>query len=167
MRGFHHLALRVRDVERSLGFYAGVLGLPELDRRPGPEGGLEAAWLVLEPGILMLERTLRGEGAEAGSGHVLAIGVQDLGAWGQRLFEAGIAVVDRTDATLFVQDPDGHRVGLSVYPGHFSVATKTRSQSSGGGSSRKPRHRSARTRLGGSSGSRSRRRKAPPKSRSQ
>ena len=35
--------------------------------------------------------------------------------WEQRLREAGIPVDDRTESTLFVSDPDGHRVGLSVY----------------------------------------------------
>jgi hypothetical protein len=28
---------------------------------------------------------------------------------------AGVAVRDRTANTLYVQDPDGHRVGLSVF----------------------------------------------------
>jgi hypothetical protein len=27
-----------------------------------------------------------------------------------------VAIADRTAATLYVIDPDGHRVGLSVFP---------------------------------------------------
>jgi hypothetical protein len=41
--------------------------------------------------------------------------VEDLHAWEERLAAAGIAIDDRTGATLFVRDPDGHRVALSVY----------------------------------------------------
>jgi catechol 2,3-dioxygenase-like lactoylglutathione lyase family enzyme len=108
----HHLALRVADCARAAAFYSGVLGLPELRRR---EDGA-ALWLRAGDAILMLERSLRGVGPNAGSGHVLALEVHDLAAWETRLTQAGIAVVDRTDHTLYVQDPDGHRVGLSVFP---------------------------------------------------
>jgi len=64
----------------------------------------------------MLEHALRGEGPESGSGHLLALEVDDLAAWERRLAEAGVAIVDRTPATLYVRDPDGHRVGLTVHP---------------------------------------------------
>ena len=69
----HHLALRVADVERALGFYAGVLGLPELRRFEEPDGRLRSAWLQAGPLVLMLEHRLRGAGPEAGSGHVLVV----------------------------------------------------------------------------------------------
>ena len=170
--GFHHVALRVRDVERALRFYSGLLGLPQLRRREA-DGRIQAAWLDLDPGILMLERKLRGKGGR-GSGHLLALSIRDLAVWTRRLTRAGIPIPDRTEATLYIQDPDGHRVGLSRFPlrgawrrTHFSVATKTPSQSRGGGSARKRRQRSRRTRLGGSSRKPSRAARAPAKSRSQ
>jgi catechol 2,3-dioxygenase-like lactoylglutathione lyase family enzyme len=65
--------------------------------------------------VLMLERALKGTGPERGSGHVLVFAVNDLSAWEARLQEAGIPVDERTAYTLYVRDPDGHRVGLSVY----------------------------------------------------
>lgn len=106
----HHVALRVADCERSAAFYSGLLGLLEV-RRSG-----SAVWLRLGGGILMLEQRLRGAGPEAGSGHLLALAVDDLPAWEARLAQAGVAIVDRTEHTLYVQDPDGHRVGLSRFP---------------------------------------------------
>lgn len=112
MRGIHHLALRVADVERSRAFYAGLLGLPEL-RRFEEEGRLRSVWLQAGDAVLMLESRLRGGGPEGGSGHLLAFPVDDLHAWAQRLAAAGVAVLDRTEHTLYVRDPDGHRVGLS------------------------------------------------------
>jgi hypothetical protein len=63
----------------------------------------------------MLERGLRGAGPDSGSGHLLAFIVDELGAWEVRLRAHGVSVVDRTPATLYVSDPDGHRVGLSVH----------------------------------------------------
>jgi catechol 2,3-dioxygenase-like lactoylglutathione lyase family enzyme len=109
----HHVALRVTDAERSTAFYR-ALGLREL-RRLEDGGRLRSVWLRAGEAVLMLETTLRGRGAESGSGHLLAFGVEDLVACEEALRRAGIPVEDRTAATLYVRDPDGHRVGLSVF----------------------------------------------------
>jgi catechol 2,3-dioxygenase-like lactoylglutathione lyase family enzyme len=111
----HHIALRVADVEQALAFYTGVLGLREKRRFAEVDGGLRSAWLQAGALVLMLERDLRGGGPEAGSGHVLAFAVSDLSAWQERLAIAGLHIDDRTDHTLFVRDPDGHRVALSDF----------------------------------------------------
>jgi catechol 2,3-dioxygenase-like lactoylglutathione lyase family enzyme len=110
----HHLALRVADCARAAAFYTGVLGLPEL-RRHEDSGRLRAIWLRAGEAVLMLETALRGRGAETGSGHLLALAVDDLGVWEARLRAASVAIDDRTAHTLYVRDPDGHRVGLTVY----------------------------------------------------
>jgi catechol 2,3-dioxygenase-like lactoylglutathione lyase family enzyme len=111
----HHLALRVEDPERSASFYAGVLGLLELRRFPAADV-TASIWLAAGDAVLMLERALRGAGPEQGSGHLLALQVDDLAVWEARLLAAGVAIDDRTAFTLYVRDPDGHRVGLSTYP---------------------------------------------------
>jgi glyoxylase I family protein len=111
----HHLALRVADLERSSTFYSDLLGLP-VRRRLEDECGLRAVWLDAGPVVLMLERELRGGGDASGSGHLLALAVTDLEAWSERLRAAGVAVVDRTEHTLYFRDPDGHRVGVSAFP---------------------------------------------------
>jgi glyoxylase I family protein len=111
----HHLALRVADVERSVAFYAGLLGLVERRRLPAEDGSLRSVWLEADGVVLMLEGRLRGAGPGEGSGHMLAFAVDDLAAWEARLRAAGIAVDDRTAYSLYVRDPDGHRVGLTAY----------------------------------------------------
>jgi glyoxylase I family protein len=110
----HHVALRVSDCERSLAFYSGLLGLPEV-RRIEEKGALRAVWVAAGDAVLMLERALRGAGPDAGSGHVLAFEAGDLDRWEARLAAAGVPIDDRTEETLFIRDPDGHRVGLSVH----------------------------------------------------
>jgi glyoxylase I family protein len=110
----HHLALRVADCERAAAFYTGVLGLPEL-RRFDDGGGLRSIWLRAGDVVLMIERSLRGRGPDEGSGHLLALAVDSLPEWQARLDAAGVPVDDRTPFTLYVRDPDGHRVGLTVY----------------------------------------------------
>ena len=112
---FHHIALRVKDVSRSVAFYTEVLGLEEV-RRNETDAGLRSAWLRVGPSLLMVERTLRGRGARSGSGHLVAFRVSALGPWLKRLSRLGVTLDDRTDYTLYFRDPDGHRVGLSVFP---------------------------------------------------
>lgn len=110
----HHLALRVADCARAAAFYTGLLGLPEL-RRFEDAGRLRSVWVRAGDAVLMLERDLRGLGPDQGSGHLLALAVDSLPEWEARLTAAGVAVDDRTAHTLYVRDPDGHRVGLTVY----------------------------------------------------
>ena len=110
----HHVALRVADPLVSLGFYSGVLGLPEI-RRFDEAGRLRSVWVRAGAAVLMLEREIKA-GPASGSGHVLTFEVDDLEDWRRRLETAGRSVVDRTESTLFVLDPDGHRVGLTVFP---------------------------------------------------
>ena len=76
---------------------------------------MRAVWVAAGETVIMLERVLRGAGPDTGSGHVLAFAVDDLDAWRERLAAASIPIDDRTPQTLFIRDPDGHRVGLSVY----------------------------------------------------
>ena len=110
----HHLALRVSDCARAAAFYSGLLGLPEL-RRFEDASGLRSIWLRAGDVVLMLETSLRGRGPAEGSGHLLALSVGSLADWEARLQAAGVAVDDRTPHTLYVRDPDGHRIGLTVY----------------------------------------------------
>ena len=114
----HHLALRVADCDRSAAFYSGVLGFPEV-RRIEDADRLRAIWLRAGDVVLMLETALRGAGPEAGSGHVLVFAVEGgaLPAWEERLAAERVPIDDRTAYTLYVRDPDGHRVGLTVFDG--------------------------------------------------
>jgi glyoxylase I family protein len=112
----HHLALRVRDPEAAAAFYTKVLGLREV-RRFAEGDGLRSVWLAAEDTLLMLERSLRGAGTSDGSAHLLAFAVEDLLSWEDRLTRAAVPISDRTPHTLYFCDPDGHRLGVTTFPG--------------------------------------------------
>lgn len=111
----HHLALRVIDPDLSARFYGGLLGLRELSRHAGADGSPRAVWLALGDAVLMLERSLLPPGPSSGSAHVLVLGVDDLSVWEAKLAVAGVTIVERTAFTLYLHDPDGHRLGLSTF----------------------------------------------------
>jgi catechol 2,3-dioxygenase-like lactoylglutathione lyase family enzyme len=111
----HHVALQVKDCERSAQFYGGLLGLAVLKRHEEEGGALRAVWLAAGDAVLMIERTLRGRPRATGSRHLLCFEIEDLLQWEARLYGAGVKIDDRTQSTLYISDPDGHRVGLSVY----------------------------------------------------
>lgn len=115
MTGIHHIALRVRNCGASARFYEQAFGLREI-RQVRSDDGLRAVWLAAGDTVLMLERSLKGTGEGAGSGHVLVFPTPDLGAAEERFKALGIAVSDRTASTLYVEDPDGHRAGVSTFP---------------------------------------------------
>jgi glyoxylase I family protein len=110
----HHVALRARDCLVSARFYEQAFGLGEI-RRTEQEGVVRAIWLRAGDSVLMIERSLRGTGHPEGSGHVLIFEALSLDQAEKRLKAAGIPIVDRTPSTLFVEDPDGHRAGVSVH----------------------------------------------------
>ena len=128
----HHLALRVTDPVRSARFYNAVLGLDVIAEHRGDDGAVRSVWLALGDAVLMLERDIKLHGPSGlrelhgpsglrelpgpeGSGHVLVVAVAELAAAEAKIRAAGAEVADRTAYTLYFRDPDGHRVGVSVY----------------------------------------------------
>jgi catechol 2,3-dioxygenase-like lactoylglutathione lyase family enzyme len=122
--GVHHVAILVRDLPGAEVFYRQVLGLPVLRRWPSADGGGErSVWLDLGGGaFLALERTTEGAAAaepeQAPGLHLLALRIAAAarGDWEARLVAAGVRVTHRTAYTLYFQDPEGNRVGLSHWP---------------------------------------------------
>ena len=126
--GVHHVAIAVRDLEAVVVFYTGVLGLPIVRRWPvaGAEKRDRSVWLDLGSGaFLALERAadveVAGEGAAVERTHgylmiALRITAAARAHWEARLAAAGVAVVHRTDYTLYIADPEGNRIGLSHWP---------------------------------------------------
>ena len=145
VRGLDHVSVTCADLDRSLAFYHGVLGIPVRDRGElaGPEidavlgvQGVDGAFADLELGegrTLELLEYRHPSGAPAdsavhrpGGGH-LALRVDDVDALAARLRHAGFApgsaaTLDEPGSfwhgarLLYVQDPDGAVVELIQRP---------------------------------------------------
>jgi catechol 2,3-dioxygenase-like lactoylglutathione lyase family enzyme len=148
--GLDHAGLSVADLERSLAFYEGLLGLPlaGIAREESPDisaivgqGGVRvriADLMLPGGGVLELLQYEHPAGApvqashtQAGTAHV-ALGVRDLTALHARLVAAGVDIVSERPVTLhtgdhwngatvlYVRDPDRNVIELIERPASSS-----------------------------------------------
>ena len=122
--GVHHIAIKARDIRRTATFYAEVLGLKETHRNVD-EVGLRSVWFECGNVIVMVERSAASGDAEPRPFtddppglHLLALAIPNdgRGYWTQKLTSLGHAPVHETDFTVYVQDPEGNRIGLTTWP---------------------------------------------------
>lgn len=125
-----HTMIRVLDLDKSLNFYADVLGLRESHRLDFPDFAL--VYLRNPENDAELELTLNKGRTEAythgtGYGHV-AVVVDDLDSEHARVAAAGygpapIKEFKRGDELLarffFIQDPDGYKIEVLQRHGHY------------------------------------------------
>ena len=124
IQAFHHLAIQVRDLERTAAFYRGVIGLSEQVRHYREDGTLRSIWLDLPGGGFIALEGCSGAAAidefraDSPGFHLLAFRI-DAAARAEverELEQHGVSIVHRTRWTLYVRDPEGNRVGLSHHP---------------------------------------------------
>ncbi|NML13912.1 VOC family protein [Azohydromonas caseinilytica] len=125
-----HSMIRVLDLQKSMDFYADVLGLRESHRLDFPDFTL--VYLRNDENDFELELTLN-KGREepythgTGYGHI-AVAVADVAAEHARLVAAGrepapVKEFKRGDELLarffFIQDPDGYKIEVLERHGHY------------------------------------------------
>jgi lactoylglutathione lyase len=122
---FLHTMIRVRDLEASLAFYTGLLGMKLLRRRDYPDGKFTLAFVGFgeEADHTVVELTHNWGRAEPyalgeGFGH-LALGVPDIYKACDELKAAGVKITrppgpmkHGTTVIAFVEDPDGYKIEL-------------------------------------------------------
>lgn len=119
-----HTMLRVVDLERSLAFYSGVLGMKLLRRTDYPEGKFTLAFVGFDDeassAVIELTHNWGVEKYELGTafGHI-AIEVADAYAACEKIKQRGGKVVREAGpmkhgltVIAFVEDPDGYRIEL-------------------------------------------------------
>jgi len=125
--------LRVSDLERSIAFYTGPLGMRLLRRRDYPAGRFTLAFVgygeEASDAVVELTYNWDGQSYEHGTafGHV-AVGVADAYEACRVLEAAGVSIVrpagpmkaDPDEVIAFAQDPDGYRIELVQAP-HVSA----------------------------------------------
>ena len=124
-----HTMLRVNDLEKSLAFYTGLLGMKLLRRREVPEGKYTLAFVGYGPedSHAVLELTYnwgRSEPYQVGNayGHI-ALGLPDVRATCEGLAAAGAKITRPpgpvkfgTTVIAFIEDPDGYKIELIERP---------------------------------------------------
>jgi len=119
-----HTMLRVVDLEKSLAFYTGVLGMKLLRRTDYPEGKFTLAFIGFDDetnsAVIELTHNWGVEKYELGSafGHI-AIEVEDAYAACEKIKQRGGKVVREagpmkhgSTVIAFAEDPDGYRIEL-------------------------------------------------------
>lgn len=119
---FNHMALSVRDVDRSAEFYKNVLKLPEITNRSKLEG---VRWFSLGDGKELHLIAIIKEPVTANKALHLALTTADFDSFFKELARSGIAYSDwpgaagkinvRADGVkqVFFQDPDGYWIEIN------------------------------------------------------
>jgi catechol 2,3-dioxygenase-like lactoylglutathione lyase family enzyme len=119
--GIRHVALNVRDVQNSIQFYSGVLGM-KLEWMPDPEN----AYLTSGEDNLALHKSPAG--VEPGTNQLVHhIGIvvrnpEDVDKWAERLRNLGISLVQEPKShrdgarSFYFRDPDGLLIQLIYHP---------------------------------------------------
>lgn len=122
MSSFLHTMIRVKDLDRSVAFYTGPLGMKELRRREVPEGKYTLVFVGYGDGP-EVELTYNWDQAQpyeigGGFGH-LAVGMPDVYGACERMRGQGVKITREpgpvkfgTTVIAFVEDPDGYKVEL-------------------------------------------------------
>ena len=126
--------VRVGDLERSLAFYTGAMGMRLLRRKDYPGGRFTLAFVGYgdesDTAVLELTHNWDTSAYEIGSGYGhIAIGVDDIQATCASITAAGGRVVREpgpmkhgSTVIAFVEDPDGYKVELIELSSRASAA---------------------------------------------
>jgi lactoylglutathione lyase len=120
-----HTMIRVGDLERSVAFYTGPMGMKELRRRDVPDGKYTLVFVGYaeeSTGAAVIELTYNYGTASYDMGNAfghLAVGVPDIYATCDKLRAAGAKITREpgpvkfgTTVIAFVEDPDGYKIEL-------------------------------------------------------
>lgn len=120
----NHVALHVRDLDKSCAFYLKVL---QLEPIPRPAFSFAGAWFRLGERQELHLIGDRGEPVYSHNrGNHFALLVDDMAAWEQHFRSIGVTYLPRRTRPdgayqIYVIDPDGHYIELCTSPGMAPV----------------------------------------------
>lgn len=119
-----HTMLRVGDLDRSIAFYVGVLGMRLLRRQDFPDGRFTLAFVGFgdeaDSTVIELTHNWDTQNYDIGTGYGhIAISVDDVYAMAEKIKAAGGKIVREagpmkhgTTILAFAEDPDGYKIEL-------------------------------------------------------
>ena len=120
------MAIQCNDLAEMVRFYHKVLKLPIVHRWPAEEGeplGDRSVWVGSGRSVIALERcrgpvTRTPWRSDAPGMHLLALQIflHNRDRWHDWFDHHGVPVVSESRWTLYIEDPEGNRIGLSHYP---------------------------------------------------
>lgn len=136
IQNFSHVVMSVSDLEASVAFYSGLLGLEKIFEQevpePGKQGGTRSMVGCLVGGSMVIEfgaNRAHPERVDGSGSPILAFAVADIEAAHRAVLEAGVKPLmgPREMAPglmmLFVRDPDGRTIEFAQFPdGHANSA---------------------------------------------
>src|SRR6476659_11358120 len=123
-----HTMIRVGDLERSIGFYTGVLGMKLLRRKDYPDGKFTLAFVGYgdesEQAVIELTHNWETKSYDLGNGfgHI-ALGMPDVYKACDEFRAKGIKIVREpgpmkhgigSNAIAFLEDPNGYKIELTT-----------------------------------------------------
>ncbi len=122
MLGLRHVALRVRDVQRSLDFYGRILGM-RIDWRPDPEN----VYLTSGSDNLALHQVADGAAADdrtLGLDHLgfVVARPEQVDQWAERLEAESVELTQKPRThrdgarSIYFRDPDGNLIQILHHP---------------------------------------------------
>ncbi len=128
--GINHVVLHVNDVERSMRFYMEVLGFESRSIAAG--SGRKMCFLRCGiQGLDLFEVSGDAHGGEEMNHMALCVAADGLDEVVALLAKAGVATSERTPRnTVFLHDPDGHRIELLPLSAHERMAEREAARAS-------------------------------------
>ena len=118
----HHIALLVEDLHGVETFYRDCLGLEVEKRWSEPDNSDRSVWLCLDnDSRLMLEKCNPGSprrGPKGAGWHLLALTIspRDRTHWKEHLTRKRVPIIEESEFSLYINDPEGNRIALSHWP---------------------------------------------------
>lgn len=122
----NHIAITTHDPEKLTEFYHKILNLEIIqinyyETSDETESSIpkmvRSIWLALnEKTILMIEKQESQRRGEAGY-HLIALDITpgEKLIWKEKLINSGVNIFQGTDYTIYFQDPDGNKIGMSDF----------------------------------------------------
>ncbi len=113
----HHIAIKVKNLNKAVLFYKNVLGLKTLIKNKDKNNKLRSVWFDLNKTILMIEKASKAE-LSSRKNFLLAFEIKKSARkkWLNHLIKLKIKIYKHTQFSIYFNDPENNKLALSHFP---------------------------------------------------